>query len=442
VAPRVGRKKDRGSAMVMVVFVLVLLTGMGTALLFLSQHETRMSQASLRGKKAFYLAESAIEDGRRTLYVINGDGPFGDDLIDFSTDGTIDFDPDNLEAVYDSDGNVTGFTGYGDDTPLRAVTQLGNASDPGWYAAFLTNDPVDGVQNVTDTNERVMITGIGAGADRSLEMVQAIIEPFQFLPPVPPAAMTMLGPNPHFDNGTSAAQSHTGEDCGVPGGPFAPIVGGIGGTNTQSIKDGMQRPEKFESGPHTGDATIGDMTDPTDPIVADAGNGTIDLQWTDCQVLKKMVEFLAVAADYYCNSDIQACTISTSGADDVVFIDGDLAGTPSGTFSGVLVVTGELVYNGNTGWDGVILAIGEGRIIRSGGGGGNPSGSVIVANIDPTPSGPAADKSDWCTTPPDGFEEAWYDSSGGGNSTVEWCTNWINLSNSLRSYKVLEFVQR
>jgi hypothetical protein len=443
VAPRVGRTKDRGSALIMVVFVLVLLTGMGTALLFLSQHEARMSQASLRGKKAFYLAEAAIEDGRRTLYVLNGDGPFGDDLVAFSTDGNIDFDPDAIEAVYDSAGNVTGITGYGDDTPLRGLTQLGDAENPGWYAAFLTNDPVDGYDTTADTNERVMITGIGAGPDRSFEMVQAIIEPFQFLPPVPPAAMTLLGPNPYFDNGDSNAQAHTGNDCGVGGGAFAPIVGGIGNGNSQAIKDRMNRPEKFESGPlpHTGEDTIGDLIDPSDPIVADAGNGTIDLQWTDCQVLKDLVEFLAIAADYYCNSDTQSCTIAPTGPDDVIFIDGDVAGTPAGSYSGILVVTGELIYNGNTGWDGVILAIGEGRIVRSGGGGGNPSGSVVVANIDPSPSGPANDRSDWCTTSPDGFGQAYYDASGGGNSTIEWCTNWIDIANSLRSYKVLEFVQ-
>jgi hypothetical protein len=155
-----------------------------------------------------------------------------------------------------------------------------------------------------------------------------------------------------------------------------------------------------------------------------------------------MVEFLAIAADYYCNSDIQSCTLPAGGPDSVVFIDGDLANTPSGSYTGILVVTGELVYNGNTAWDGIVLAVGEGTIIRSGGGGGNPSGGVVVANIDPTPDGPAADKSDWCTTPPDGFGQATYDSSGGGNSTVEWCTNNLDTANPVRTYRVVEFLQR
>ena len=65
-----------------------------------------------------------------------------------------------------------------------------------------------------------------------------------------------------------------------------------------------------------------------------------------------------------------------------------------------------------------------------------------MANIDPTPDGPNADKSDWCTTPPDGFSNVQYDTSGGGNSKVEWCTGKINAANSTRSYRVVEFLQR
>ena len=37
--------------------------------------------------------------------------------------------------------NPAGFTGYGDDNPLRDITAL----DEGFYAVFLTNDPADGV---------------------------------------------------------------------------------------------------------------------------------------------------------------------------------------------------------------------------------------------------------------------------------------------------------
>jgi len=69
--PVESREQQRGSALIMAVFVLALLTTMGTALLFMSQHESRMGRAGLHSKQAFYLAESGIEDGRVTLYVAN-----------------------------------------------------------------------------------------------------------------------------------------------------------------------------------------------------------------------------------------------------------------------------------------------------------------------------------------------------------------------------------
>jgi hypothetical protein len=435
--------RERGSALVMALFVLVLLTGMGAGLLFLSQQEAKMGRAGLRVKKAFYLAEAAVEDGRTALFLVNGEEAFTDDLeAAAGANGDVDFDPAALEALYDPAGNVVGFTGYGDDVPIRAFTALGGPANPGWYTAFLTNDPVDGVVDTDDTNGRIMITGIGAGEDRSYEVVQAILEHFTFLPEVPAAALTLLGPDPHFDNGNSNAQSHTGDDCGVAGGPFAPIVGTVSSSANAAVQESMQRPDAFSSGSFDEEDTIGDLTDPANPIVAGAGHGTIDPLWLDCQALKKLVEFLAISADSYCNADTDSCSFPATGPSDVVFIDGDMSNSPSGEYSGILVITGELSYHGNTGWDGIILAIGEGRIIRQGGGNESPSGAVVVANIDPTPDGPAADRSDWCTTPPDGFGEAFYDVSGGGNSTVQWCTALIHGANAVRSYKVTEFLQR
>lgn len=442
-------EKQDGSALVLAIFTLVLLTGMGTALLFLSQHEARMAQASLRAKKAFFLAEAGLEDGRGTLFALNGENPFSDDLdTTAGADDEIDFDAAAIEAVYDGDGNVTGFTGFDDDVPLRPLTAFSSSSDPGWYIAFLTNDPLETATNKTDGNDRVMITGVGAGRDRSLEVVQAIIEPFQPLPPVPPAAITMLGEDPVFDNGSSGAQSHTGSDCGIPGGPFAPIVGTISSSANDAVQQVVEdnRPEAFTSGsgspPYEGPGTIGNLNDPLDPIVAAAGHGTIDPMWTDCQALKEMVEGLALRSFYYCNTDVESCSFPVTTPDSIVFVDGDLTSGPGSANSGVLVVTGHLTYHGNTEWNGIVMVIGEGSILRNGGGNGNPSGAMIVANIDPTPDGPNADKSDWCTTPPDGFGQATYHTNGGGNSTVTWCTDYIDDANPVTSYRVTEFVQR
>lgn len=436
--------EDRGSALVLAIFVLVLLTGMGTALLFLSRNEARMGQAGLRVKKAFYLAESGLEDGRVTLFNVNGPGSFDDDLATAAgLNGVIDFDPIAVQPVYDSAGNVTGFSGVGDDVPIAALTTLGTTDDPGWYAAFLSNDAIEGSDEIDDDNKRVTISGVGGGRERSVEVVQAIIRPTILIPEVPAAAITMLGPVPFFDNGMSNAQSHTGDDCGATGGMFAPIVGAIGSTSTSTVQTAMNRPDDFSSGPlpYVGEDTVGDLTNASDPIVAASGHGTIDPFWLDCIALRELMLELALNADYFCDTDVETCSIPATTASSVTFIDGDLAQTPSGPNYGVLAITGKLVYKGNTGWDGIILAIGEGFILRNGGGGGNPSGAVVMANIDPTPDGLNADKSDWCATLP-GFGQAHYDTTGGGNSTVEWCTTNIEASNSIRNYRVVEFLQR
>ena len=65
-----------------------------------------------------------------------------------------------------------------------------------------------------------------------------------------------------------------------------------------------------------------------------------------------------------------------------------------------------------------------------------------MANIDPTPSGLRKDKTDWCTTAPDGFDQAEYKTNGGGNSTVFYCSAHLSAAVPVDTYKVVEFQQR
>ncbi|MFQ5767580.1 MAG: hypothetical protein ACE5ID_06305 [Acidobacteriota bacterium] len=189
---------ERGSALVLAVFALVLLASMGIALHFVSQTELQMGKSDLEAKKVFYLAEEGLEEGRQNLLTAAGTDSLADQLQQAAgPNGTIDFDPDQVKPVYDESGAVTGLTGFGDDVPLRTLTSLGE----GTYAAFLSNDAVDGLNSASDSNDRVVITGIGTGENNAFEMVQAIIEPEFVLPQVPIAAITLLGPSPFFDGG-------------------------------------------------------------------------------------------------------------------------------------------------------------------------------------------------------------------------------------------------
>jgi hypothetical protein len=436
-----GRDSDeRGSALILAILVLVLLASSGIALLYLSQTEQRMSVASLRTKQAFYLAEAGIEDGRMTLLATNGGGTFNDDLdAAAGGDNTVSLDASTLSPIYDGAGNVTGFNGVGDDVPVRALSAFGTGSGPGWYAAFLTNDPVELPGSpLFDNNGRVMITAIGVGDDRAVEVAQAIIEPVNLLPLIPPATIMLLGPTPVFDGGNSNASGYSGNDCGGTGGIpdyYVPVVGTIGSSAEASAEDDLGNPT-YESGDYENEDTISDLTDPSDPYTP----GTVDPAWTDCQALHDMIEALRDEAHWVCSSSCGTLPATTGSS--VSFIDTTVTLGPGHIGSGLLVVTGRLRLNGGSSFDGLIMVIGQGEIERSGGGGGDYSGSTIVADI-AGPNNVYGDGDD-CSGGPnnDGFGIASYTVSGGGNSQVEYCTDALTDVNPVTTYRVVEFLQR
>ena len=84
------------------------------------------------------------------------------------------------------------------------------------------------------------------------------------------------------------------------------------------------------------------------------------------------------------------------------FIDGDCT-LVSG--SGVLVVTGTLTMRGNTNFNGVILVLGQGVLIRNGGGNGDIFGGITIAAFGRTSGN---------------FTAATFRTNGGGNSTIQY----------------------
>lgn len=437
------KNDERGSAILLSIFVLVLLAGLGSALLFLGQNELSMARSTNNEKTAFYLAEAGIEAGRMQLLSVNGSGGFSDDLLAAAgADTLINLNADAIRPLFDGNGVLTGFDGTGDDVPVLGITALNNADAAGGsFAAFLTNDPTETANSTTDNNRRVMITGVGVDSGGAAEVVQAIFEPWHVLPSVPMAALTMIGPPPTFDNGNSNSQQHTGADCPQGGGipnTFVPIIGLTNDASEAQVETDMQRPHTFDSGPTLeGPETVANLTDPTDEAMALSSIPPIDPAWMDCLELKALVLGLIADANYYCNTDSGLCTTPVGNAGSIVVIDGDAT---AGAFdAGLLLVTGTLTYSGTSNWDGIVLVLGEGQLQRSGGGTGHNTGAVILANIDPSPSGPRADKSDWCNN---GFEPTSFTVNGNGDATISYCSDAVAANNPVESYVVTDFLQR
>ena len=92
----------------------------------------------------------------------------------------------------------------------------------------------------------------------------------------------------------------------------------------------------------------------------------------------------------------------------ITFIDGDGAlGPVSG--AGLLVVTGTLTTDGSAAFDGLILVLGGGQLVRSGGGNGATLGSIIIARF-----GNSGD-----------FLAPAFSSNGSGNSSIQYDSSWV-----------------
>jgi len=92
----------------------------------------------------------------------------------------------------------------------------------------------------------------------------------------------------------------------------------------------------------------------------------------------------------------------------LTFIDGDGALGPVNG-AGLLIVTGALTVDGSATFNGLILVLGSGQLIRSGGGNGNTLGSILVARF--------ANSGD--------FLAPTFDSNGSGTSTIQYDSAWV-----------------
>jgi hypothetical protein len=437
--------EQEGSAMVVAIFVLVLLSGMGLALLLTADADVKMNQAGHRATRAFFYAEAGLEDARTLLAANNLASASPDSLDDelvaaAGSNASMNFNVNQLKPTY-SGTNVTGFTGYGDDAPIRGTTSFSG----GWYAAFLTNDPIDvqGGSFLDDTNDRVMITAIGAGSDHSVEVVQAVVEKLSL--PALPATITVLGPSPtEFQGGSSGAKEYVGDDCvGAAGytgvsGYSVPVVGTVGpGSEAVVGSDVETKGGTYDTDGYNGDDVVDDLTSTTDPIWTQ----TIDPLWRDCAYLQILANTVRNAADYICTTSSPCSHWATSTITTVTYVEGDLdLGSNDG--KGILWVTGQLHVRGNSSWEGPIYVVGEGDFLRDGGGNGETIGGILLANI----SGPDGiyGNTDDCTGPgPDpGMSPVSFLTDGGGNHETIYCSDAINQALNGLPLHVVEFRQR
>jgi hypothetical protein len=116
----------------------------------------------------------------------------------------------------------------------------------------------------------------------------------------------------------------------------------------------------------------------------------------------------------------------------VIFADGSFDLGPN-TGYGILVVTGNFTYHGNSGWNGIILVIGDGTTTFLGNGGGNGEfdGAIFAATTRDASGNQLPN-----------YGNVNFDINGGGGNGIYYNSCWINRVQQPPSYQILSFQER
>jgi len=490
-SPKSIRRTDsqRGVALLIAIFVLLIIGAVGVALILSSSTETSIAANYRTATQVFYGAKAGLEEGRGRLWAGNPNSIAATVTAAFTTVGTNPpalpkgrvFYITNPAAGEVVTPNVPGSAYYDSQYQKEWGTAIQNATvttitpsplAPGTVAplykwvritasteqstghlvnGILPPDPstplfYDGTQQFLASQIPPTIAIVPkqvftiaalavtpSGSSSILEYTTAMtIFNFQF-----PAALTLNGKNPNYQKPTSVPFVVQGNyppaggvaSCPVPPASL-PAVGVVGGTSSVNavVNDIQQNPNR--SAEYTGGGL-------TTPSVADV-TGNLPTTESSPSQLEALVAQIESTANYVIQGPVTSLTpaqLGTAANPVTVVIDspnngatGNLSLSGNVTGYGILVVRGTYSPAGTVGWNGIVLVIGQGDISGSGGGNNSYNGAVFVANTRDS-SGKILNN---LGTPI-------FDWSGGGGNGIAYNPCTINNATQNQSYQVLSF---
>jgi len=502
-----SRKKTGGSesgvALIIALLVLMLITAVGIGMIVMSNTETNVSANFRDEQTAYFAAKAGIEEVRDRLragatnslnlvttlgstlpgapsgilYVIN---PLGSETVapwDFAHSYYVD---DELVKELNCTGTAptgswwvptvpTASSSYAASPILQwkwvRVMEKINKSDTGctrvtsvdgttlgqrvcWTGS---NEVTTLLTNCNQANANYMpvyeLTSLAVTSGGSRRMMQYEVSQNPF--PVIPGAFVFDGPNPNFSppnsnaftvSGTDNSGTHGGAINGVscPAAVNVPAVGGYDASSQTTLLDDIsKRPGSYTTGP--ANITPDSATNVGPTLASDSINlTTVDGLTTFANMI-----ITAAGPNVYPNGTVPT-NLGTPGSPVTNVVNGDL--TIGGSGAGVLLVTGQLTLNGNFSWDGLILVIGEGAIVKNGGGNATVNGAMFAANLysdaKAGTSGPGAYPG-YSTKIPLGASPnnppgiPFFNWNGGGTATVQYDSCWIQSVNQSLPYHIV-----
>ena len=210
------------------------------------------------------------------------------------------------------------------------------------------------------------ITGFGPRAAQ--KQMQMLLSRFAFdFSPV--SAITLRsaddGTTSSFAAGNSSQYTYTGFDNA--GGQNLPAFGVTSTTDYNSVNP------LIVPGQETGSpSALQQVSLSTLPSWLQTGDGA--------RALVNQLRTVAQSTNSYYTMASPPATFGTPSQPQFTFVDGNAALSPAGG-AGLLIVTGTLNLDGSSAFDGLILVLGAGQVVRSGGGNGVTLGSMVVASF-------------------------------------------------------------
>jgi Tfp pilus assembly protein PilX len=484
---------ERGIALIIALLVLLLLSAVGMGMVMMSNTETNVSSNFRDQQTAFFASKAGIEEARdrlRSAATNSLNGTIPTTALPGATNGVV-------YVINPAPGEVVTpwlplGANYPDDEICKEVTCTGGVPTGAWYAApqsasagyaaapilpwkwvrvmAKVNKPsassklmsVNGssgsdttagyrvcftgtnevaVSNITYTSCAAAntayqpvyeLTALAVTSTGSRRMTQYEVSRTSF-PPMP-GAMIFDGPSPDFGtnphsavfgvNGADAAQGPSaGVGCGAA--VNEPALGAYGSGSATSLSGQLNRPGSYTSStPYTATPAVSDVQSALGPLA------TVD----GLTNLVNSVTQAAGPANVFPNANGATPTnLGTPAAPAINVVQGDY--TLGGSGTGILLVTGTLTMNGSPSFNGLILVIGKGNVVKNGGGNGTLNGSLFVANLysdtPPTynnliPLG--------SNNPPGIPTAAW---NGGGNARIQYDSCWINSVTQSFPYRIV-----
>jgi hypothetical protein len=471
------RRSEAGIALLISIFVLLLISVVAIALIVSSGTESALAGNYRNATGVYYAALAGLEEGRGRLlgknlnsfkntapgflpppgatlpmgspvYVIN---PVGGETVapwDLSSGNAYadnEFNPEFASSGYSlpnpspttpSLSTVAGIQG-----PLYKWVRINAVSQKSLHlGANTTPLYYDGTNlNTTSTGAQVFeITSLAVLPNGSQKMLQYIAAPVPVILPNFPAALTIAtstngatftSPTSNGSYNVSGIDLTTVPFCTA--GPAVDAIGVFDNSDVTNVTGGIlpmgMRPQ------YTGKTSA--------PDVANV-SGVFPLNLLKPSQMDNLAQTIIENSDLIITpspppplgtahqSDLPTTTSPTNPL--TIVVNGNLDLTAwHHTGYGLLLVTGNLFYDPDVSWNGIILVIGQGTITGGNGGSGQINGAVLVAktrdpglNLLPDPNLGAA--------------SVVFNSNMGGNG-IQYSSCWINNSLPTASYKILSF---